>query len=125
MTVNLPPLPDILIEPLLRNALAEDLGRAGDITTSAVIPPEQPWKAALVARQAGVIAGLDLARFVLDVERHSGAGRIAEDVDSADLSGVSGTPTFFIDGRRHDGAYDIATLSEAVRSARARVSIER
>ena len=39
------------------------------------------------------------------------AARVAEDVDSADLSGVSGTPTFFINGRRHYGAYDIATLS--------------
>ena len=37
-----------------------------------------------------------------------GAARVAEDVDSADLSGVSGTPTFFINGRRHYGAYDIA-----------------
>jgi protein-disulfide isomerase len=42
---------------------------------------------------------------------------VAEDVDSADLSGVSGTPTFFINGRRHYGAYDIATLSAAVRVA--------
>ena len=48
---------------------------------------------------------------------HVGAGRVAEDVDSADLSGVSGTPTFFINGRRHYGAYDIATLSAAVRVA--------
>ena len=48
---------------------------------------------------------------------------IEEDVDSADLSGVSGTPTFFINGRRHYGAYDIATLSDAVRAARARAAI--
>jgi protein-disulfide isomerase len=39
------------------------------------------------------------------------------DVDTADLSGVSGTPTFFINGRRHQGAYDINTLSAAVRVA--------
>ena len=39
--------------------------------------------------------------------RHAGAARIAEDVDGADLSGVSGTPTFFVNGRRHHGAYDI------------------
>ena len=49
-----------------------------------------------------------------------GASRVADDVDSADLSGVSGTPTFFINGRRHYGAYDIATLSAAVRAAGAR-----
>jgi Na+/H+ antiporter NhaA len=61
--------------------------------------------------------GLDLERFRDDMQRRAGAGRIAEDVDSADLSGVSGTPTFFINGRRHYGAYDIATLSAAVRTA--------
>jgi protein-disulfide isomerase len=44
-------------------------------------------------------------------------------VDSADLSGVSGTPTFFINGRRHYGAYDIDTLSAEVRAARARAAI--
>ncbi len=48
------------------------------------------------------------------------AARVAEDVDSADLSGVSGTPTFFINGRRHQGAYDIAALTAAVKAAKAR-----
>jgi protein-disulfide isomerase len=60
---------------------------------------------------------LDLDRFTDDLRTHAGAGRVAEDVDSADLSGVSGTPTFFINGRRHYGAYDIVTLSAAVRVA--------
>ena len=46
-----------------------------------------------------------------DMRKRVGGGRIAEDVDSADLCGVSGTPTFFINGRRHYGAYDIETLS--------------
>jgi predicted DsbA family dithiol-disulfide isomerase len=64
--------------------------------------------------------GLDTQRFEDDLRRHTFAPRIAEDVDSADLSGVSGTPTFFINGRRHQGAYDIETLSQAVRAARAR-----
>jgi Na+/H+ antiporter NhaA len=67
--------------------------------------------------------GLDRDRFVEDLERRTGAGRIAEDVDGADLSNVSGTPTFFINGRRHYGAYDIETLTKAVRLARARASI--
>ena len=67
--------------------------------------------------------GLDVEQFEDDLRRRSGAGRIEEDVDSADLSGVSGTPTFFINGRRHHGAYDIATLSAAVRAARARAAI--
>jgi protein-disulfide isomerase len=64
--------------------------------------------------------GLDVDRFTNDLREHAGAGRVAEDVDSADLSGVSGTPTFFINGTRHYGAYDIATLSAAVRAAEAR-----
>jgi len=61
--------------------------------------------------------GLDVKRFTNDLREHAGAARVAEDVDSADLSGVSGTPTFFINGRRHHGAYDISTLSAAVRVA--------
>ncbi len=64
--------------------------------------------------------GLDVDRFREELRQHAYAARVAEDVDSADLSGVSGTPTFFINGQRHHGAYDIATLSAAVRIARAR-----
>ena len=67
--------------------------------------------------------GLDVERFEDDLRRHAGAARIAEDVDSADLSGVTGTPTFFVNGKRHHGAYDIDTLSGAVRAARARAVI--
>ncbi len=63
---------------------------------------------------------LDLERFRADLRKRRGAARVAEDVESADLSGVSGTPTFFINGHRHQGAYDIATLSQAVRLAGAR-----
>jgi Na+/H+ antiporter NhaA len=64
--------------------------------------------------------GLDVERFTDALRTHAGAVRVAEDVDSADLSGVSGPPTFFINGRRHYGAYDIETLSAAVRAAGAR-----
>jgi protein-disulfide isomerase len=64
--------------------------------------------------------GLDVERFEEDLRTRTGAGRIAQDVDSADLSAVSGTPTFFINGLRHYGAYDIETLSAAVKAARAR-----
>jgi predicted DsbA family dithiol-disulfide isomerase len=67
--------------------------------------------------------GLDTGRFTADLRSHAGAAHVAEDVDSADLSGVSGTPTFFINGKRHYGAYDIGALSDAVRSARARALI--
>jgi Na+/H+ antiporter NhaA len=64
--------------------------------------------------------GLDVDRFEEELRTRDGARRVAEDVDSADISGVSGTPTFFVNGLRHYGAYDIATLSAAVKAARAR-----
>jgi Na+/H+ antiporter NhaA len=64
--------------------------------------------------------GLDLDRFRDDLQRHAHAPRVEEDVDSADISGVTGTPTFFVNEKRHDGAYDIDTLSAAVRAAGAR-----
>ncbi len=67
--------------------------------------------------------GLDTDRVADELQRHVHAGRIAEDVDSADLSGVSGTPTFFINGRRHAGAYDLATLSAAVKAAGAQATL--
>jgi protein-disulfide isomerase len=68
--------------------------------------------------------GLDVERFAKDLQGQVGANRIAEDVEGADLSGVSGTPTFFINGRRHHGAYDIDHLSRAVRAAGARAKLE-
>ena len=68
--------------------------------------------------------GLDVQRFENDLRQRVGAQHIAEDVDSADLSGVSGTPTFFINDRRHYGAYDVGSLSDAVRIARARAAIK-
>ncbi len=63
--------------------------------------------------------GLDTDRFHDDLKRHVHDARIAQDVESADLSGVSGTPTFFINGQRHYGAFDIDTLKAAVKVARA------
>jgi Na+/H+ antiporter NhaA len=64
-------------------------------------------------------AGLDTDQFGDYLTRRAGAPHVAEDVDSADLSGVSGTPTFFINGRRHHGSYDIDALTKAVRTAKA------
>jgi Na+/H+ antiporter NhaA len=69
--------------------------------------------------------GLDVERFTNDLREHTVADRVAADVDSADLSGVTGTPTFFINGRRHYGAYDIETLEKEVRVAGARAVIAR
>ena len=57
----LAPLPTVMLEPLVRAALLEDLGRAGDLTTDAIVPAGLATTTALMARQAGVVAGLDLA----------------------------------------------------------------
>jgi Na+/H+ antiporter NhaA len=67
--------------------------------------------------------GLDGERLLSEIHRRAYASRVSEDVASADESGVSGTPTFFINGRRHYGAYDIATLSTAVTAARGRARL--
>ena len=74
-----------------------------------------------LARYAEEI-GLDLDRFWNDLRRHAHVERIADDVASADASEVAGTPSFFINGRRHRGAYDVSTLTAAVRGARARAA---
>ncbi len=58
-------LPDVLIEPIVRAALAEDLGRAGDITSAACIDADAMLSVAFVSRQPGVVAGLDCARLAL------------------------------------------------------------
>ena len=68
--------------------------------------------------------GLDTGRFAADLRKHAGLAHVSEDVDSADLSGVSGTPTFFVNGKRHYGAYDIETLKKAVHLAKARAVID-
>jgi protein-disulfide isomerase len=66
--------------------------------------------------------GLDDSRFWQQLRQATHADRIAEDVASADASGVAGTPGFFINGRRQDGGYDIATLTAGVRAARDRAA---
>jgi len=67
--------------------------------------------------------GLDADRFTDELRAHTWSDRVAADMESADVSGVAGTPSFFINGQRHAGAYDIDTLSRAVRTARARAAI--
>ncbi len=64
--------------------------------------------------------GLDMERFRAELEGREHAARIAADMDGAALSGVTGTPTFFVNGRRHHGAFDLTTLSAAVKAAGAR-----
>ena len=68
--------------------------------------------------------GLDTDRFHKDVVTGAHAARIAQDVESADLSRVAGTPSFFINNVRHYGAYDTATLQQSVTTARARAAID-
>jgi Na+/H+ antiporter NhaA len=68
--------------------------------------------------------GLDVDRFREDLRRHVGAARVADDVDSAGSSGVAGTPTFFVNGRRQYGAYDIDTLTAAVKTAKAQAKLK-
>jgi len=59
--MSVPPLPAIMIEPQVRAALLEDLGRAGDVTTDAIVPADARAECALIARQPGVVCGLDFA----------------------------------------------------------------
>jgi Na+/H+ antiporter NhaA len=67
--------------------------------------------------------GLDVDRFREFLRNNDGTAHIADDVDSADQSGVAGTPTFFVNGRRHWGAYDVDSLARATREAVARARV--
>ena len=89
------PLPRLLVEPVVRAALLEDLGRAGDITTDAIVPPGERMEAVIASRQAGVIAGTDAAAIAFElidpsltvtVERGDGA-RVAPGDTVIRLSG--------------------------------------
>ena len=90
-----PPLPALMIEPLVRAALLEDLGRAGDLTTDAIVPADLHARAVLSARQPGVVAGLDLALLAfrliepalrIEVHRPDGARLLPGD-DIATIAG--------------------------------------
>jgi Na+/H+ antiporter NhaA len=73
-----------------------------------------------LVRYAGEL-GLDVDRFRDELDRHVHETRVAQDVESADISGATGTPTFFVNGQRHYGAYDEATLRAAISAARDQV----
>ncbi|WP_163264516.1 carboxylating nicotinate-nucleotide diphosphorylase [Chelativorans alearense] len=79
----IPPLPSILFEPLVHSALAEDLGRAGDLTGDAVVPAGLEAEMTFVARQPGVIAGLDLAALAFRLMDRAIALRITRPDGSA------------------------------------------
>jgi protein-disulfide isomerase len=71
-----------------------------------------------LARYAAAL-GLDLDAFIDDLTRHTHAPRVREDFMIGAHAGVNGTPTFFINGQRHNSAFDFDTLSEAIESAMA------
>jgi nicotinate-nucleotide pyrophosphorylase (carboxylating) len=83
--MNLSPLPAIMLEPLVRAALLEDLGRAGDLTSDAVIPKDHRATTLLTARQAGTVAGLDLAMLAFRLIDHE----VEISVERADGSNVA------------------------------------
>lgn len=56
------PLADVMLEPLVRQTLLEDLGRTGDLTSNLIVPAQATARLRLVARETGVLAGMDLAR---------------------------------------------------------------
>jgi nicotinate-nucleotide pyrophosphorylase (carboxylating) len=98
-------LPALLVEPVVRAALLEDLGRAGDITTMATVPPSAKAKGVIAARQPGVVAGIDcaLAAFRLvdpkvEVTVHHGDGARIE--PGAVIATVSGPAQAVLTGER-------------------------
>jgi nicotinate-nucleotide pyrophosphorylase (carboxylating) len=79
------PLPDLLIAPLVRSALAEDLGRAGDVTAQACVPAEATLSAVFATRKRGVVAGLDCARLaVLELDPRATFAPLASDGDQVE-----------------------------------------
>ncbi|MFA7681370.1 MAG: carboxylating nicotinate-nucleotide diphosphorylase [Pigmentiphaga sp.] len=62
-----PALPRVMIEPLVRATLLEDLGRAGDLTSDAIVPAHLQGRTALVARKPGIVAGVDIARLAFEL----------------------------------------------------------
>jgi nicotinate-nucleotide pyrophosphorylase (carboxylating) len=129
----------LMIEPLVRAALLEDLGRAGDITTAAVVPAQARAETALVARQPGVVAGLDLAVMAfrlsepavhIDIKRPDGA-RVAEGDRIATVEGpargVLSAERVALNFLGHLSGVATATASlvEAVKGHKARICCTR
>ncbi|QPP09241.1 Na+/H+ antiporter NhaA [Streptomyces bathyalis] len=118
------PLTDVHPNAQLRAEAAEAAGAQGAFWEmhDFLLANQEETSVAMLVRQAKVL-GLDTDRFREDLRERVGADRVAEDIESADESGVSGTPTFFVNGRRHQGSYDSASLHAAVRAARVRADI--
>lgn len=137
--MNLSPLPHLMLEAPVRAALLEDLGRAGDLTTDAIVPASAWAETALVARQPGVVAGLDAAalafrlvdpRIEIAIERHDGA-RVAPGDRIATIAGpargmltAERTALNFL-GHLSGVATATATLVAAVQGHKARICCTR
>ena len=133
MTLN--PLSPLLYEPLVRAALLEDLGRAGDITTDAIVPAEQRASLKLRARQPGVIAGLEIARCAFQMVSHDVRMEITRPDGSAVTPGdtiavISGPARALLTGERvalnflchlSGVASATASLVSAVKGTRAQI----
>jgi len=135
----LSPLPLLMLEPVVRAALLEDLGRAGDLTTDAIVPATLQAKTALVARQPGVVAGLDAAALAfrlvepaitVEIDRPDGTAvqpgdRIA--VVAGPARGMLTAERVALNflGHLSGVATATATLVEAVRGHRARICCTR
>ena len=137
--MSVPRLPTLVIEPLVRAALLEDLGRAGDITTDAIVPTQAHAETVLVARQAGVVAGLDLAllafklvdpAIIASAERPDGARLAPGDVIATVVGPARGILTaerVALNFLCHLSGIATATAAivEAVRGHRARITCTR
>lgn len=135
MTRIPPPLPDIILDPIVRLALAEDLGRAGDLTTDATIPPGTRMRASIRARKAATLAGLDAAAYALklvdsalklEIENGDGA-RVAPGDTVATLEGparsilIAERPMLNFIGRLSGVATLTAAFADAIAHTRAKI----
>lgn len=137
--MTIPPLPNLLVEPLVRAALLEDLGRAGDLTTDAIVPATARARTALVARQRGVVAGLGAASMAfrlvdpsieITIERPDGTplapgDRIATIAGPARGMLTAERVALNFLGHLSGVATGAATLVEAVRGHKARICCTR
>ncbi|WP_413992245.1 carboxylating nicotinate-nucleotide diphosphorylase [Labrys okinawensis] len=125
--MNLCPLSPLLFEPLVRAALVEDLGRAGDLTTDAIVPPDLRATTVLAARQSGVVAGLDIAALAFRM-LEPGIGLVVERPDGSPvepgsvIATLSGSARALLTGERTALNFlchlsGIATATAAVVSA--------
>ena len=137
--MTIPSLPTLMLEPVVRAALLEDLGRAGDITTDAIVPATAQAETVLAARQPGVVAGLDLAAMAfrlidptirIEIERPDGT-RLAKGDRIATIAGpVRGMLTAervalnFL-GHLSGVATAASTLVQAVKGHKARICCTR